>query len=200
MGCTGSAVHTKLDNGRNLVNFPTRDVATIGYAGNSIVRTGDTSRVLWVDRVYVNQNFQNADGQCYLEYGKDGKSAKLECRAVMRDGRKIIAELTGQDINQSFLEVPAQATAQNSQTSSSNCSQIIKTNGFLSRAQFQCGFRYYSNEMLQAAKNCSQPLPEATTKELISSGMATFDRNEKERGRATICADVLQRFPNFLRK
>jgi hypothetical protein len=97
-----------LDNGRNLVNFPTRDIATIGFSGNAVVRTGEKTSVLWVDRVYVNQSFQDADGQCSLEYGEDKKSAKLECRAMMRDGRKIVAELATQDGNQSFLEAPAQ--------------------------------------------------------------------------------------------
>lgn len=39
LGCDGSAFHTKLDNGQNLVSFPTRDVAIIGFAGNAAVRT-----------------------------------------------------------------------------------------------------------------------------------------------------------------
>jgi hypothetical protein len=198
LGCDGSAFHTKLDNGRNLVSFPTRDIATIGFAGNAAVRTGENSSVLWVDRVYVNQNIQDADGQCSLEYGKDEKSAKLECRAVMRDGRKILGELGTQDGTRSFLEAPAQVVAEIPQSSSSNCPKIIQTHGFLVRAESQCGFGNSSIVMFQAAKNCAQQLPKATVLKLISSGAETFDRNEKGRGRATVCADVLQQFSNFV--
>ena len=133
-----------------------------------------------------------------LEYGKDEKSAKLECRAVMRDGRKILGELGTQDGTRSFLEAPTQVVAKIPQSSSSNCPQIIKTHGFLSRAEIQCGFRYYNNKIFQAAKDCTQPLPEATVKKLISSGFETFDRNERSRGRAMVCADVLKELSNFV--
>ncbi len=30
--------------------------------------------------------------------------------------------------------------------------------------------------------------------------MSTFDRNEKERGHAKVCADVLKEFPDMVRK
>ena len=85
-------------------------------------------------------------------------------------------------------------------TENSNCVNIIKTHGFLSRAQFQCGFKYYSNEMMQEAKACSQTLPEKESMELLKFGMQSFDRNEMERGHIQLCEDILHSFPNILRK
>jgi hypothetical protein len=81
-----------------------------------------------------------------------------------------------------------------------DCVGILKTHGFLSRAQFQCGFNHYSEEMLQKAKVCAQTLKEAEMKALVASGMQTFDRNERERGHAEICKEVLRDFPNIIRK
>jgi hypothetical protein len=80
------------------------------------------------------------------------------------------------------------------------CVSIIKTHGFLSRAQFQCGFEYYSNEMIQEAKTCSETLPENEKRGLLKLGMQLFDRNEKERGHVQICEDILRDFPKILRK
>ena len=81
-----------------------------------------------------------------------------------------------------------------------SCINIIKTHGFLSRAQFQCGFNNYSNEMIQSAKTCSQNLAKDQIEESLKSGMQTFDRNEKERGHNQMCQDILRDFPNHISK
>jgi hypothetical protein len=88
----------------------------------------------------------------------------------------------------------------NSAPSSKVCEDILKTHGFLSRAQFQCGYEYYSDEMMQEAKACSDTLTENERRELLKFGMQLFDRNEKERGHVQICDDILQDFPNIIRK
>jgi hypothetical protein len=80
------------------------------------------------------------------------------------------------------------------------CVSIIKSHGFLSRAQFQCRFEYYSNEMIQEAKTCSETLPENEKRGLLKLGMQLFDHNEKERGHVQICEDNLSDFPKILRK
>jgi hypothetical protein len=78
------------------------------------------------------------------------------------------------------------------------CENIMKTHGFLSRAQFQCGFRAYSNDMMASAKKCSQGMSEHLIQELLKSGMETFDRVEHERGHEQICQDILADFPGIV--
>ncbi|EIC19832.1 hypothetical protein [Thiorhodovibrio frisius] len=81
-----------------------------------------------------------------------------------------------------------------------DCVRTIKKHGFLSRAQFQCGFNDYSNEMLQAAKACSHVLSDELLEQSLKSGMKIFDRNENERGHNELCEDILRDFPNMLRR
>lgn len=59
---------------------------------------------------------------------------------------------------------------------------------------------YYSNEMLQAAKDCSATITDDERLEALKSGMQAFDRHEKERGHDYVCYDVLKTFPNIVRE
>ena len=80
------------------------------------------------------------------------------------------------------------------------CAGILKAHGFLSRAQFQCAFGYYSNAMIESARACAKNLAEAEAKQLLLQGMQTFDLDEKERGHAALCAQVLRDFSGMVRK
>jgi tetratricopeptide (TPR) repeat protein len=75
-----------------------------------------------------------------------------------------------------------------------DCGAMLQLQGFLSRAQFQCGFREYSTELLQAARGCAQKLSKAQVKSILASGMQAFDRNEKDRGHEQLCRDVERDF------
>jgi tetratricopeptide (TPR) repeat protein len=79
--------------------------------------------------------------------------------------------------------------------SKEKCATIVRTHGFLSRAQFQCGFSYYSDEMLNAAKACTQMLSSDEMTASLRAGMQTFDRNETERGHDDLCQDIRKSFP-----
>jgi hypothetical protein len=85
------------------------------------------------------------------------------------------------------------------QQSTDDCESILKAHGFLSRAQFQCGFRDYSEEMMQSAARCSRGLKEADAKSLLRSGMSLFDRNEREKGHDALCKEILAKFPGMVR-
>jgi hypothetical protein len=195
IGCQGKAIHTQLDNGRNLINFPARDIATIGFAGQQITGTGSANAVLRVDRVYINRRNADADGQCSIERATEG--AKLECRALY-GGKRLTAVLQSADADLSFLQPSGDADA-GATAAGADCSGILKTHGFLSRAQFQCGFGKYSEEMTEAARTCRNTVGDKS-KDLILSGMQTFDRNEKERGRSQLCRDVLSSFAGMIAK
>ena len=79
-----------------------------------------------------------------------------------------------------------------------DCPTTIRTHGFLSRAQFQCGFASYSNEMMQAARACTQKVSASQMKEILAAGMQTFDRNEKAIGHTQLCRNILRDFANFV--
>jgi hypothetical protein len=85
------------------------------------------------------------------------------------------------------------------QVDQSACPGILKTHGFLSRAQFQCKFQSYSRDMIDSASRCSKAMNDAEVKQLLRSGMDTFDRNEGERGHAALCRDILTDFPGVVR-
>ncbi|MBV8914760.1 MAG: hypothetical protein JOZ05_17175 [Acetobacteraceae bacterium] len=96
------------------------------------------------------------------------------------------------------LALPASGVAQ--PAAQSGCESILKAHGFLSRAQFQCNFGWYSREMMESARRCSQGMDEAQVRQLLASGMQTFDRNEQQKGHAAMCREVLANFPGMLRE
>jgi hypothetical protein len=197
IGCTGHFAKSILNNERTLIHFTGRDIATLGFAGGTVKSTGATSAVLWVDRVYINQTVIPADGQCVVE---SEQGFKAECRAVLRDERKVAASLISPTAPESHSFGPGETGEASRSVQGLDCAKLMKTHGFLSRAQFQCGFKYYSNDMMETARSCYQTLGEDPAKEALTSGMHTFDRNEKELGHARLCKDVLKDFSNIVRK
>jgi hypothetical protein len=99
-----------------------------------------------------------------------------------------------------FAFAISRGQAADSNSEEEHCSQIMRIHGFLSRARLQCGFGYYSDEMLSEAGSCSKQYTEAQTKQLLGEGMQTFDRNEQEKGHVSLCKQVLEDFPNLIRK
>lgn len=68
-----------------------------------------------------------------------------------------------------------------------SCAATIRTHGFMTRAQFQCGFRDYSTAMLKAAKDCAATMPPNESSALLKHGFENFDENERALGRTAIC-------------
>ena len=62
------------------------------------------------------------------------------------------------------------------------CVATIEAHGFLSRAQFQCGIKDYSEAMFLAAKDCIASLSSQRVNNLLRKGMVTFDDREKRSG------------------
>lgn len=77
-----------------------------------------------------------------------------------------------------------------------DCEKFLKTHGFLSRAQFQCGFEKYPQDYIEQARGCAAHLSEARLNEGLASGMKTFDDRESEEGRKPLCQRVFKSFPN----
>jgi hypothetical protein len=194
--CEGKASYLFLDNGRSLINFFTSEITTIGFSGEKIISTGSRDRILYLDHAYINQTQHPADGQCIFKPNPPGPQ-RLECRALLRDGRRLTAFLTIEQDDEAFLNPPKRKS---DELGERQCTGIIKTHGFLSRAQFQCGFSRYSTEMLEASRNCAKVLSDTATKRLLTEGMRTFDTNERKRGRKQLCSDILREFRNFIQR
>jgi hypothetical protein len=193
IGCPSGAVHSRLENGRHIVNFPATDVASIGFAGQRIETTGNLSSIMWVDGAYINQQRFDADGQCTFERKTQGH-VELSCKAILRDGRKLSGYLDNSEQKDSFLGVETETTNR------AKCERVIRVHGMLTRAQFQCNFSKYNTILIDESRRCSPVVGEGNVEDLLRDGMALFDKNEKERGRKALCRSVLSEFPNFVRR
>jgi hypothetical protein len=114
--------------------------------------------------------------------------------------RKVAATVLVVGIFAVFVLAISRGQGADSNSEEEHCSQIMQIHGFLSRARLQCGFGYYSDEMVSEAGACSKHYTEAQTKQLLSEGMQTFDRNEQEKGHVLLCSQVLEDFPNLIKK
>lgn len=207
VGCNGKAVHSVLQNGRHLFDFTTDDVTVIGFAGPKLLLVDPDLPSLNVDHVFLDQNRYDADGACAFRTTMGGKGfSHVECKALLRDGRKVSATLDG--IAGAPFKIGgtgqpaagAQASAELPKRDGERCGRLMQMHGFLSRAQFQCRFNGYNQKLIDEAAVCGAKAGEATFKDDVASGMKTFDRDEKERGRGALCAEILKEFPSYVRR
>ncbi len=94
--------------------------------------------------------------------------------------------------------VGLEVQAQNKTPEEGSCEETIETHGFLSRGQFQCGFRSYGGGMLESARTCSSHMQKDDVDHWLESGMKLYDFNEGKRGHAAMCASLLADFPKIL--
>lgn len=81
------------------------------------------------------------------------------------------------------------------------CEQLVSLHGLLSRAQLQCGYSQYNQELIDDSRKCFEhELRSKRGTEVLKFGMREFDRNESKQGRKAICADLLKEFPEYIRK
>lgn len=198
LGCSNSAVDTQLQNGRRLVNFPTTDVASVGFAGERLEATSAASSILWVDAAYINQQRLDADGQCSFERASNG-NIKLDCKAVLRDGRKLSSLLKNEKQTETFLGLKL-PTSQLPTSQKSKCEKLINVHGMLTRAQFQCNFGKYNSALVDQVRDCGPVVGANNVEPLLLDGMKTFDANEQEHGRQAVCSAILKAFPNYVAK
>jgi hypothetical protein len=77
---------------------------------------------------------------------------------------------------------------------------IIYMRGYMSRAQFQCGFNGYNPAMIAMAAAAAKLMPSAeATQETLSGGMKSFDRSVAHSNLRSACAFVEKSFPTFVR-
>jgi hypothetical protein len=83
--------------------------------------------------------------------------------------------------------------------SGEDCNKTLRLHGFLSRAQFQCGFADYSEMMMSSAKRCFAEVGQAASNADLRSGMNLFDTKERAQGHAAECHAVATEFSGLIR-
>ncbi|WP_436660332.1 hypothetical protein [Acinetobacter sp. P1(2025)] len=81
------------------------------------------------------------------------------------------------------------------------CEQIVSLHGFLSRAQFECGYSKYNEELITDSAKCfKHELGDEYGKKVLTFGMEEFDRNVQDKGKPQICRDLLKEFSEYVQK
>lgn len=203
VGCQGKAIGTVLANGHHLFDFTSKDLDVVGFAGTRVQRIEPTKPMLWVEHVYLGNNQYEADGSCSYETedASDKAFHKVECKALLHDGRKIIASLDGKSSGKpDSMTAQAGSDTDPEGNPESSCEKVVRLHGMLSRAQFQCGYRSYNRSLINKAAECAHDIGDAKMKSKLKSGMHDFDANETEKGHKGICSDLLRAFPQYVRK
>lgn len=101
-----------------------------------------------------------------------------------------------------FLGLPqANALAPKNGEEPTYCEQIVSVHGLLTRAQMECGYSQYNDELISDSVKCfKHELGEEYGKEVLKFGMKEFDRNVNEDGKEKTCKTLLIEFPNYVKK
>jgi hypothetical protein len=88
----------------------------------------------------------------------------------------------------------------NAALTQSNPEIVLKLHGFLSRAQFECGFRSYSQQMTDFAVAAAAQMPsEKAVSALMADGMKSFDLGATHSSLRGACAAAAKSFPTVVR-
>jgi len=80
------------------------------------------------------------------------------------------------------------------------CENLVSMHGTLSRAQFTCGFRGYSEGLIVQAGQCMREMDDKQSMKILKEGMKIFDDRASRDGEKETCRSALETFPNILQK
>lgn len=81
------------------------------------------------------------------------------------------------------------------------CEQLVSVHGLLTRAQVECGFNKYNDQLISDSAKCfKHELGDDYGKDVLVFGMKEFDRNVKEKGKTATCKSLLKEFPEYVGK
>jgi hypothetical protein len=166
---------------------------TIGFAGIK----KDGGQIAELDKIYLEPGNATkvSEGACKF-FVSQGRLTGIMCAAKIDEGNRRTVAIVAFDVPP---VVAAQSTEGiNAAGKVDKCSVLLKIHGYLTRAQFQCGFTNYSLSMLSNAKSCSEHFDGQTMKRLLMSGMLAFDRDEHKHGHASICESILTKYPDIV--
>ena len=81
------------------------------------------------------------------------------------------------------------------------CEQAVIYHGMMSRAQFECGYSQYNEELIVESGKCiKHELGDEYGTTLLKIGMSDFDHVVGKMGKQETCKVILKRNPNTVRK
>lgn len=81
------------------------------------------------------------------------------------------------------------------------CEQVVSVHGLLSRAQIECGYSEYNEELISDSAKCfKHELGDEYGSEVLMFGMKEYDRHVKEDGKEFTCKYILKEFSDYVRK
>jgi hypothetical protein len=92
----------------------------------------------------------------------------------LRDGRKLVANFSS-DQEWKAIVGDLKRPGEVSSAAADECADIVKFQGFLTRAQSQCGYKFRSDSFQQKAKQCSDRTSQQQAEAITKAGMSTFD-------------------------
>lgn len=96
---------------------------------------------------------------------------------------------------------PSKAKSTSDKDDLTYCEKTVIAHGMLSRAQFECGYSQYNNELIQDSAKCfKDELGDKYGMEILKYGMTGFDHHVKELGKKGACSFFLKKFPDYVRK
>lgn len=104
-----------------------------------------------------------------------------------------------------LLSTAIHAAPSNKTVANSNeptyCEETILFHGMMSRAQFECGYSQYNDQLINEASQCiHRELGEDYGDKLLKYGMAEYDLLVKKKGKQNTCRTLLKEYPNVVRK
>nr|WP_128083249.1 hypothetical protein [Methylobacterium sp. B34] len=79
---------------------------------------------------------------------------------------------------------------------SDECEGVIKLQGFLNRAQLQCGLTKNDRRIVPQAEECAIQMNERKMQHMLAAGMRMYDKKESEIGREATCAEISKFYPS----
>ena len=79
-----------------------------------------------------------------------------------------------------------------------DCASLMRMHGMLSRAQAQCHYAKYSQQLVAMARQCRHTMSSGDVQNSLRAGTITFDTAEKRLGRKKTCSNVLREFPKLV--
>jgi hypothetical protein len=210
-GCESKLLNSNLDNGRTGFYFTAgATVITFSGIGNQQLKINDDNVVQPIDELIIansgtehsgRSETYRAVGSC--RYNNPYKGiAKVVCHADTQKGI-----FSGTFVSDGRAPEDVSPNVGNSDGSShtpeaenTECVETLRMHGFLSRAQFQCGFKHYSSDLMNEAKACAHDMGDAQMRQQLLTGAKLFDRRERERGHKRLCQEILRDFSKSVKQ
>jgi hypothetical protein len=156
--------------------------------------------ILRVKNLYLEKGMppvSASDGYCKF-FERKAELGSMMCAAMVDEqGRRTVA-IVAFDVNRNTRVRAPTGENEQMQSSQLDCKKTVDLHGYLSRAQFQCGFSKYSQKLLDAASACKSHLSDDEIRKTLLHGMKDFDADERKLGSYPMCKGILQKFGQFV--